>query len=58
MRTLAICCVWKVIRKIKGGQHLVYPADTPLANLMLTLLNRGGVEVESHGNSTGILTEV
>jgi hypothetical protein len=44
--------------KIKGGQHLVYPADTPLANLMLTLLNRGGIEVESHGNSTGMLAEV
>ena len=44
--------------RIKGGRHLVYPADTPLANLMLTLLQRGGIEVESHGNSTGILAAV
>ncbi len=44
--------------KIKGGQHLHYPQDTPLANLLLTLLNRGGINVQSHGNSTGMLAEV
>jgi hypothetical protein len=44
--------------KIKGGQHLVYPDRTPLANLHLTLLNRAGVPVESFGDSTGMLTEV
>jgi hypothetical protein len=44
--------------RIKGGQHLAYPADTPLANLMLTLLQKGGIEAETHGNSTGILAEV
>ena len=44
--------------KIKGGQHLHYPQDTPLANLLLTLLNRGGIQVAQHGNSTGMLAEV
>ncbi len=44
--------------KIKGGQHLHYPQDTPLANLLLTLLNRGGINVEKHGDSTGVLAEV
>ncbi len=44
--------------KIKGGQHLHYPQDTPLSNLLLTLLNRGGIQVEKHGNSTGMLAEV
>ena len=29
--------------RIKGGQHLRYPQDTPHANLLLTLLNRAGV---------------
>ena len=29
--------------RIKGGQHLQYPQDTPHANLLLTLLNRAGV---------------
>jgi len=44
--------------KIKGGQHLHYPQDTPFANLLLTLLNRAGIPVESHGNSTGQFAEV
>jgi len=44
--------------KIKGGQHLHYPQDTPLANLWLTLLMRAGIPVEKHGNSTGVLAEV
>jgi len=44
--------------KIKGGQHLHYPQDTPLANLLLTLLIRGGIKVEKHGDSNGVLAEV
>jgi hypothetical protein len=45
-------------RTIRGGQHLRYPANTPLANLLLTLLNRAGVPMESFADSTGELTEV
>ncbi|HEX7081779.1 MAG TPA: DUF1552 domain-containing protein [Gammaproteobacteria bacterium] len=44
--------------RIKGGQHLSYPADTPLANLLVTLLDRAGVPVESIGDSTGQFAEV
>ncbi len=44
--------------KIKGGQHLHYPQDTPLANLWVTLLQRAGIPIEKHGISTGILAEV
>ena len=44
--------------KIKGGQHLVYPARTPLANLHLTLLQRAGVPVETFGDSTGAFAEI
>jgi hypothetical protein len=44
--------------RIKGGQHLKYPQDTPHANLVFTLLERGGVPVEWLGNSTGDLAEV
>ncbi|MFT5321893.1 MAG: hypothetical protein ACI934_002054 [Pseudohongiellaceae bacterium] len=43
---------------IKGGQHLMYPQDTPHANLLLTLLNKAGVEQESFGDATGVLGEV
>lgn len=45
--------------RIMGGQHLNYAADTPHANLILTLLDRAGIPgVESIGDSTGILAEV
>ena len=44
--------------KLKGGQHLRYPDRTPVSNLMLTVLNRAGVPVESLGDSTGQFSEV
>ena len=44
--------------KIKGGQHVQYPQDTPHANLLLTLLNRAGVPAEKLGNSTGQFAEI
>jgi hypothetical protein len=43
---------------VRGGQHLKFAPDTPHANLILTLLSRAGVPVESLGNSTGDLTDV
>ncbi|HEY6455559.1 MAG TPA: DUF1552 domain-containing protein [Steroidobacteraceae bacterium] len=43
---------------IKGGQHLVYPADSVHANLLLTMLHRAGVPAKSHGDSTGELTQI
>ena len=39
--------------KIAGGRHVVYPADTPITNLYLTLLDHIGVPVQSLGDSTG-----
>jgi hypothetical protein len=44
--------------KLKGGQHLKYPDQTPLSNLLLTLLDRAGVPAEKIGNSTGVFSEV
>lgn len=43
---------------VKQGRHLVLPDKTPLCNLWLSLLKDGGVEVESHGDSTGTLDEL
>ena len=43
---------------LKGGRHLVYPTDTPLTNLQLTLLNRLGVPAETLGDSTGQFREL
>jgi hypothetical protein len=44
--------------RIKGGQHLAYPQDTPHANTLLTMLNRAGVPVEKLGDSTGQFAEI
>jgi len=44
--------------KLKGGQHLRYPDETPLANLLVTLLDRVGVPTEGVGNSNGALSEI
>ena len=41
--------------KLKGGQHIAYPKETPLNNLLLTMLDKGGIEVEHYGDSTGKL---
>ena len=43
---------------ITGGRHLVYPEDTPLTNLQLTLLHKVGVPAEKLGDSTGQFTEL
>lgn len=41
--------------RLKGGRHVRYPADTPLTNLLLTMLDVTGVPVDHFGNSTGEL---
>jgi hypothetical protein len=41
--------------KMKTGQHLVYPAGTPMANLLLTVLDKVGVQIQAIGDSTGRL---
>jgi Protein of unknown function (DUF1552) len=40
---------------IKGNRHLKYAKGTPLANLMLALMDKYGVPMRSFGNSTGEL---
>ena len=44
--------------RIKGGQHLNYPQDSRHADLLLTLLERTEIPIESIGDSTGTLSEV
>ena len=39
--------------RIKGGRHIRYAKDTPLANLHVTLLENMGIHVERLGDSTG-----
>ncbi|QEL14971.1 DUF1552 domain-containing protein [Limnoglobus roseus] len=40
---------------IKPGRHVVYPKDTPVANLYLAMLDRMGVKADKFGDSTGVL---
>jgi Protein of unknown function (DUF1552) len=40
---------------VKAGQHLKYPLDTPMSNLLLTILDKAGVRLDKLGDSTGRL---
>src|SRR6185503_6800930 len=42
--------------QLKGGRHIRYPNDTPMPNLLLTMLDMVGVKQDKLGNSTGHLT--
>jgi hypothetical protein len=45
--------------KIKGNQHLKYPDQTPLSNLLLTIVNRAGINVDKVGDDgTKLMSEV
>jgi len=50
----AIVGGWKTV---KGGQLVTPPEQTPLANVLLTLLDRSGIPQDKLGNSTGKLLE-
>ena len=52
---IAIVGGWKTV---KGGQLVAPREQTPLANVLLTLLDRAGIPQEKLGNSTGKLLEV
>jgi hypothetical protein len=36
----------------------MYPAGTPMSNLLLTILDKSGVRRETVGDSTGLLSDV
>jgi hypothetical protein len=44
--------------KLKGGQHLKYADKEPLANLLLTLLDRAGIPADKIGNSSRLFADV
>lgn len=41
--------------KFKTGYHLDYKMDTPMANLLVAILDKAGVPIEKMGDSTGPL---
>jgi hypothetical protein len=40
---------------LRGGRHLIYRNETPMTNLLLSLLDKVGVPAEKLGDSTGRL---
>jgi hypothetical protein len=43
---------------LKGGQHLNLPEYTPFSNLLLTVVNKAGLDLTSIGDSTGEIAGV
>ena len=43
--------------KHKGGRHLKYPDHTPMTNLILSMLDKVGVPMDTLGDSTGALVD-
>ena len=44
--------------RMKGGRHLKNPDETPMANLLLSILDKAGVPQERVGDSTGPLSDL
>lgn len=42
--------------KLEGNRHLLFPERTPMSNLLLAMLHKLDVEVDSFGDSTGALS--
>jgi hypothetical protein len=40
---------------VAGGRHVKYPVETPMTNLLLTILDKFGVPADTLGDSTGRL---
>jgi len=43
---------------VKGGRHVKVPADTPMTNLLLSMMDRLGVKQDRLGDSTGRLAGI
>ena len=44
--------------KLKGGRHIKYPENTPMSNLLMSIMDKAGIPQEKVGDSTGMLSEV
>jgi len=43
---------------LRGGQHISHEQRTPMTNLLLTMLNRAGVDIDTLGDSTGLVSQI
>jgi hypothetical protein len=44
--------------QIQGGRHIRYPKETPMNNLLISVLTKAGVPADKLGDSTGQLTQL
>jgi len=44
--------------RLKGGRHIKYPENTPMSNLLMSIMDKAGIPQASVGDSTGMLSEV
>jgi hypothetical protein len=44
--------------RLKGGQHVLCAEHTPMTNLLLTMLQKVDVQIETLGDSTGTIAEL
>ena len=45
--------------QLKGGRHIIYPKETPMTNLLLSMLDKSGIPApEKLGDSTGRLNRL
>jgi hypothetical protein len=52
---LPLVLVGSAAGQLKGGRHIVYKQETPMTNLLLSMLDKAGVKTETLGDSTGRL---
>lgn len=52
---LPILLVGGAAGQLQGGRHIKYPGDTPMPNLLLTMLDMVGVHMDKLGDSNGRL---
>jgi hypothetical protein len=55
---LPTALIGRACGKVKGGRHIDFPERTPMANVLLTMLQRTGVSIEKVGDSTGAIAEI
>jgi hypothetical protein len=44
--------------RMRGGRHIEYAEPTPLSNLLLTMLDKAGIEMDSFADSTGKIDQL
>lgn len=55
---LPILVAGGAVGRVKGDRHLKYPEATPMANLLVAVLNKAGIQQETVGDSTHALAEL